>query len=196
MSTLPHMPADEQLAASFLENLDAAYKITPQQLLRVVRDFEPVDETVKLPDAEKSFWDAGMAGINGDPTEAALWVELQREQFLSSSLTVTQVSHLLGKDPSTIRHYKKASRLYAFVHEGKLRFPDWQFVGEYILPGLDKVLPSIADSVRPEAVTGFFVHPNVDLVVNGEGLSPCQWLGTGRSPEPVERMASDLGKMV
>ncbi len=77
---------------------------------------------------------------------------------------------------------------------GKLAFPQWQFndTGDKSIPSLEDVLGALPDDLHPQAVAGFFLTPQPDLVLNGMHVSAKSWLEAGGSKKVVVDLAEGL----
>lgn len=84
-------------------------------------------------------------------------------------------------------------QLYGFLSRSSVRlYPQWQFTDVATVPNLAELLSAIGDGVHPVSLDQFMLRPHVDLEVNGEELSPRDWLVSGADPEPVILIATDL----
>ena len=84
-------------------------------------------------------------------------------------------------------------QLYGFLSRSNDRlYPQWQFTDVATVPDLAELLSAIGGGVHPVSLDQFMLRPNVDLEVNGEELSPREWLVSGADPEPVILIAADL----
>lgn len=186
-------PAGESLAA-VLDGLHL--KLTAEDLVGALMSLQRTESTVDLPARDRAFWDTH-SGISPTPRAVARGsANNAAAQLLmdSSSLTASDVAEKLHLSPSTVRHYKAERKLYSYLANGRLVFPDWQFTqkGDRALPGLDRVLSTLPDDLHPQAVAGFFLTPQPDLVMSGEAVPPAVWLEKGGSAEPVLAMAAAL----
>lgn len=171
-------------------------KLTAEDLVGALMSLQRTESTVDLPARDRAFWDAH-SGISPTPRAVSRGsANNAAAQLLmdSSSLTAGEVAEKLRLSPSTVRHYKAERKLYSYLANGRLVFPDWQFTqkGDRTLPGLDRVLSALPDDLHPQAVAGFFLTPQPDLVMSGEAVSPVVWLEKGGSVEPVLAMADAL----
>jgi hypothetical protein len=103
------------------------------------------------------------------------------------------VAELLGRQNSAVRHYKADRKLYAYERGGRSIFPMWQFTEERkAIPYLDKVLAVLPADLHPQAVAGFFVTPQPDLVLDGKPVSAKDWLEQGGPVEPILQLGNAL----
>jgi hypothetical protein len=148
-----------------------------------------------LPDEERKVWEHAGAQFDesavpiADARAAAAFSELVDRSTCGDAA----VASCLKVDRSRISQRLTERSLYAFVGPGEERyFPNWQFVGHRILPGLKQVLTAIAPECHPLSVDHFFTHINIDLEVDGEPTSPVRWLTTGGPAKIAAELASDL----
>jgi hypothetical protein len=93
----------------------------------------------------------------------------------------------LGVDRSRISQRVAERSLYFFTLSGEERFfPRWQVVGGKTLHGLRTVLADLDPNLHPLTVDNWFTTPSVDLVAEGELMSPVDWLATGGKPEALD----------
>jgi excisionase family DNA binding protein len=110
-----------------------------------------------------------------------------------TSLDVEQVAELLGISTSRVRHQLADGALYSLKAGRKRLLPRWQFAGDRPLPGLSGVLAALAGDLHPVAVERWFVLPHDTLEVDGQPVSPREWLAGGGDPAPVVALARDIG---
>jgi len=115
--------------------------------------------------------------------------------MIAGALSQRQAAQLMGVDESRIRQRISQGTLYAIMGDNNKKvLPRFQFTDTGILPGLEKVLPVINKDVHPMAVQRFFVTTSEDLYSSelNAKLSPRDWLLSGHSPDPLQRMVADL----
>ena len=187
-------PSGGDSLAAVLETLQL--KLTAEDLVDALTSLRRNESAVDLPARDRAFWDAH-SGVSPTPGAAARGsANNAAAQLLmdSTSLTAPEVAQKLHLSPSTVRHYKAERKLYSYLANGRLVFPDWQFTrsGNRALPGLDRVLAALPNDLHPQAVAGFFLSQQPDLVLNDEAVPPAVWLEKGGSVEPVLAMANAL----
>jgi hypothetical protein len=169
---------------------------TEQDLVDALVDEETrVPGVVALPAGDQQFWDknAGIKVSMPSISQAAAADAAARVMMDARALSAHEVGELLGRQNSTIRHYKADHKLYAYERGGRSLFPAWQFNEDRkAIPYLDKVLAGLTLDLHPQAVAGFFLSPQPDLVVNGNPVSSKEWLEHGGPVEPVLNLAHGL----
>ncbi|TFC12523.1 hypothetical protein [Cryobacterium sp. MDB2-10] len=119
-------------------------------------------------------------------TEASLargdLVKLERTTRLGAitdSLSVAEVAQVLSVDAARVRRRQAKGDLYAFLAGGKRRYPLWQFTGDPaqpVLPGLTVLVQGLPADMHPASIKGFMRTPQEDLRVDGERMTPVDWL--------------------
>ena len=152
-----------------------------------------------LSEQEEAFLrQGGAAGLSDyDPSSATRNITViaaEYAQMVSSADTQKQVAQRLGVSTGRVRQRLDSGSLYAIDGPSGRVCPQWQFVDSGTLPGLERVLPSISEKAHPVAVQRFFLKENPDLESNiqGQAISPRDWLLTGHSPETVVLLAREL----
>ncbi len=136
-------------------------------------------------------------GVRLDPLDLAQEDPLLRTAteygaILATSLTVAGAATRLGVDPSRVRHRLADRTVYGVKVSGGWRLPLFQFAGDRLVPGLERVLPSLAPDLHPVEVWRWLSTPTADLPHGSEEmpLSPLDWLLLGLDPAPVARLAA------
>lgn len=114
--------------------------------------------------------------------------ELQAwHDLLDGALTVEEVAKMLRVTDAEVQASAHEDRLYCFSHQGARHFPTWQFTGGEPLPHLHEVL-IVLKGIHPATVGGFMTSNTDEL----DGLSPAQWLASGRPVQKVVVLARGL----
>jgi hypothetical protein len=138
----------------------------------------------ELPQDEKAIWesigarfvDDGVVAIT-DAASVAAFEELLSRCVIGDS----EVAELLVVDRSRISQRVGSERsLYGFsIGDEQRCYPKWQFVENKTIPGLKVVLANLDPALHPLTVDRWFTHPDVDLAIDGEPVSPVEWLRSG-----------------
>ncbi|HEX9088689.1 MAG TPA: hypothetical protein VF867_14320 [Arthrobacter sp.] len=146
--------------------------------------------------SDRDFWEAnsGITATDAAIAGASAANAAARIVFDSSSVTADEVAARMHLAASSIRHYKAAGKLYSYLVNGKLAFPAWQFndAGDKSIPFLADVLGALPDDLHPQAVAGFFLTRQADLVLNGSPVSAKEWLEAGGGKDIVISLAEGL----
>jgi hypothetical protein len=117
--------------------------------------------------------------------------ELERKtrlEAVTDSLSAAEVALRLGVDASRVRHRQAKGGLYSFMAGGKRRYPFWQFTNDPaqpLLPGLVILVKGLPDDMHPASIQGFMSTPQEDLLVDGERVTPVEWLLHGGDPQAL-----------
>lgn len=171
-------------------------RFTAEDLLDALEHLQRNGLGAELSARDRDFWN-DHSGISlssqhvarGSANNAAAQVLMD-----ASSLTAAEVAENLYVSESTVRRYRTGRKLYSYPVNGRLVFPTWQFsrAGSRVLPGLARILAALPGDLHPQAVAGFFLAPQPDLVMNGASVSVAVWLKEGGSVEPVLALATAL----
>jgi excisionase family DNA binding protein len=113
----------------------------------------------------------------------------------TTSLTTQEAAERLGVNDSRVRQRLGDRALYGIKAGDEWRLPAFQFSQAGLVPGIDRVLPRLPQSLNPVAVFRWFQTPNPDLEeTEGQGrvLTPLQWLQIGNDPDVVAELAAGL----
>jgi len=124
---------------------------------------------------------------------ASLRTAVKDAAIRSSALTVRQAAKQLGVTDGRIRQRLTARTLHGMLVDGAWQLPRWQF-GEDGKPirGLEKVLPRLPEGMHPVAVHAWLTTPKSDLELDGDPISPVQWLAGGGKVDEVTALVGDL----
>ena len=119
----------------------------------------------------------------------------QYAALLATSLTVREAAQRLGVDGSRIRQRLLARQMFGIRRPTGWLLPMFQFDGNRLVPGIERVLSHLNPHVHPLAVVHWFVRPHPDLCRPGDvdetPMSPRDWLLSGGNPELVAELAED-----
>ncbi|HEU0102580.1 MAG TPA: hypothetical protein VFR07_09700 [Mycobacteriales bacterium] len=111
-------------------------------------------------------------------------------RLLADALTVREAASRLGVTDSRVRQRLAARTLLGVEDSSAWRLPQFQFDGSGLLHGLDAVLPAFPEDAHPLAVLRLLESPHPDLELDGEPVSPREWLRLGGRPEPVVELVA------
>lgn len=117
--------------------------------------------------------------------------------IIESSLSTSEVGKRLGFGAGRIRQMVADRTLYSILLDGRRYVPIFQFTQgvRRLQPNITRVNAVLSPELHPVEVFDWYVSPNPDLVVGGDGertVSPLDWLKAGNDPEPVVRLAKEL----
>ncbi|WP_277959291.1 hypothetical protein [Frigoribacterium faeni] len=99
---------------------------------------------------------------------------------LDSATTAREAASLLGVTPRSIAFFPR--ELFAYVIDGELRYPRWQFTNDRaspVLPHLAQLVAAFSDDMQPSSILGFMQTPQQDARRDGIWLTPVEWLVRG-----------------
>ncbi len=153
-------------------------------------------DTVQLSAGDAKFWaeHSGIVRHAGQVAGATAHNAVSSVVMDASALSAGDVAQLLGLSASTVRHYKASGKLYSYERRGRLHFPIWQFGKEsrQVIPSLSAVLNVLPAHAHPQTISGFFLTPQPDLVIDGQPASAKEWLEAGGDASTVVEIAADL----
>jgi len=116
------------------------------------------------------------------------------QHILSTSLTTQRAGKKLGVNASRVRQRLLAMppELYGIRRGNEWLLPAFQFGTKGLVPNIQRVIARLSPDIDPVAVDGWFRRANIDLVHDGQSLSPLEWLSQGLQFEPVANLAEDI----
>jgi len=105
-----------------------------------------------------------------------------RQEGLDASETAAQVAERLHVGLNDVDARLERGDLFAFVADGILHFPTWQFTeaaDHPVLPHLAALTAAFRDDMHPASILGFFSTPQRDAKMDGQPMTPSQWLVRG-----------------
>jgi hypothetical protein len=136
-------------------------------------------------------------GFNVEPKEYGLDDPYLRgiamyTALVADGLTVAEAATLFSVDDSRIRQRLAKRTLYGVKVDNAWRLPTFQFHEQHLIPGFDQVAMVLNPELNPVTIYRWFTLPNVDLLIDGEQISPRAWLLHGEDPTPVVEQAAAL----
>jgi hypothetical protein len=137
---------------------------------------------------EAGFKDRPTVGLSA--TEVG---QLEYTRLLMTSLDVAAAARLLKVNTSRIRQRLIARELYGIKDGKRWLLPRFQFVGNRLVPGIERVIPNLPEGLHPiAAVRWFFIpHPDLGAGDDEEPTPPLEWLTRGLDPAPVAELAGE-----
>lgn len=112
--------------------------------------------------------------------------------LVASGLNVAEAAALLHVDESRVRQRLAKRTLYGVKLDNTWHLPTFQFHEGRLIPGFDRVVMALDPTLNPVAVYQWFLAPDVDFSIDGEPVSPREWLLRGEDLEPLAAFAADL----
>jgi len=110
---------------------------------------------------------------------------------LDGATTAQDAASRLAVSPRSLAYF--SGDLFAFVIDGKLRYPTWQFTGDRdkpVIPDLAQLVRAFDDDMHPSSIAGFMNTRQQDAYLDGVQLTPVEWLLRGGN---VELLVDILG---
>lgn len=110
------------------------------------------------------------------------------QQSIDESLTQSEAARKIGVGTPKIRWMLSVGDLFAFVADGALRFPLWQFTGdplEPVIPHLSRLVEAFSEQLTPASIRGFMTTPHTETQVAGRDVAPIEWLRAGGDVETL-----------
>jgi hypothetical protein len=121
---------------------------------------------------------------------------LEYAALRATALTTKEAAARLEVNDSRIRQRLAERALYGLKVDDEWRLPIFQFEEKGgLVPGIDRVLPRLDESLSAIAVFHWLTTPNPDLVsaeTQGGPVSPIAWLRLGLDPQEVAELAAQL----
>jgi excisionase family DNA binding protein len=120
---------------------------------------------------------------------------LEYAAMRATALTTKDAAARLGVNDSRIRQRLAERALFGLKVGDEWRLPAFQFEKASLVPGIDRVIPKLSESLSAIAVFHWFVAPNPDLVsaeTDAKPVSPIEWLKLGLDPEAAAELASQV----
>ncbi|WP_447648090.1 hypothetical protein [Microbacterium forte] len=102
---------------------------------------------------------------------------------------------------TSLKRLTKAGYLRMVTYEGQALYPSWQFSprpDKPVVAGIEIVAPVIPELWPLGAEHYFMAAPRMELSVDGQHRSPCDWLDLGLNPHIVagilEKYSYDIGR--
>ena len=116
------------------------------------------------------------------------------QEGLDKATSARDVANRLGLTPKSIAVFP--GEFFAFVSNGELRYPTWQFTNDEanpVLPHLAQLVDAFSEDMQPSSILGFMQTPQEDARLNGVQLTPVEWLVRGGD---VQRLVDILGSFL
>ncbi|WP_022904499.1 hypothetical protein [Curtobacterium sp. B8] len=107
---------------------------------------------------------------------------------LIASLTAKEAADWLGISDAELHALLVVGEVTAFVCDGELRYPAWQFTEDPampVLPGLARLTPAWADQKHPSTILGFMYNADLEIEGTDESFTPIEWLAIGGDVQVV-----------
>lgn len=151
------------------------------------------ESATELTAAEASVLQAGgfdlKESANNDPLAETATVFAA---MLNTGLKVKEAAKRLGVQDTRIRQMLTERTLYGFHINHRWQIPEFQFADNALVPNIGRVNAALDPDLHPVAVYQWYVTPEVDLEMEGQPLSPLEWLKAGYPVASVLQSASEI----
>lgn len=108
-------------------------------------------------------------------------------EAMSAALTLEEAADWLGVGTGRVLTDLAFGDLFAFVCDGELRFPAWQFTDDPEHPALDHLswMAAGLGAMHPALILGFMTTLHSDTLIGGRPATPVEWLTTRRDVQPL-----------
>lgn len=115
-------------------------------------------------------------------------IRRSRSNGLSAALTVDEAAGWIRKGAGRVLHDIHQGDLFAFVCDGELRLPAWQFTADPDMPTLrhlSRLIPHFESDQHPATILGLMTTPHDDTLVNGAAVTSTVWLLADGNPQKL-----------
>ncbi|MDV6012248.1 DNA-binding protein [Haloechinothrix sp. LS1_15] len=112
--------------------------------------------------------------------------------FTKSAYSVSEAARLLDLTQSEVRDRLRQRKLFGWK-DSEWHLPAWQFTEGGPLPGLRSVIPAIPPDQPPMVVAAFMNTQQPDLEINGQRVTPREWLLAHGDPKSVANLVTSIG---
>jgi hypothetical protein len=167
------------------------FGVSAEEMTSALDTLPPIrPDAAALSDDEAELYDAAdFAEDEGAYARVTIEAAGHTARLLSTAYSANEVAELLGVSDSRIRQRRANRTLWAIEDAGGWVFPALQFEGaggrRRQIRHLDQVLPAVPTDIHPLAVARLLTTVQPDLVVDGQPVSPLQWLHNGGDVQAV-----------
>jgi len=167
------------------EMITQHFGVSAEQLSSALDTLAPIrPEAASLSDDEAAQFDeVDFAEDEQAYARVTLEAAGHTARLISTAHSANEVAELLGVRDSRVRQRRADRTLWAIEDAGGWLFPALQFENtdgrRRQIRHLDQVLPAIPTDMHPLAVARLLTTAQPDLVVDGQPVSPLQWLRDG-----------------
>jgi hypothetical protein len=161
------------------------FGVSAEELTSALDTLAPIrPDAAALSDDEAALFDAAdFAEDERAYARVTLEAAGHTARLLSTAYSASEVAELLGVSDSRVRQRRANRTLWAIEDAGGWVFPALQFEDvdgrRRQIRHFDQVLPALPTDLHPLAVARLLTTAQPDLVVDGQPVSPLQWLRNG-----------------
>lgn len=110
------------------------------------------------------------------------------QEALVATLAAEEASDWLGIREEQLQALLGAGDVVAFVCDGELRYPAWQFTddpAQPVFPGMARLTPAWGDEKHPATILGFMYNACLEVPGTDDTFTPIEWLTLGGDVQVV-----------
>ena len=144
---------------------------------------------------ERGAWESVGGTFRSSSSEVAIGI---RKNVSLELLTLNSIvgdgemAQELGVDRTRVSQKVREQSLYFFENAEGRCFPRWQLVDGKPIRELKKLIAAFDRTLHPLTVEHWMGARNAELVIDGESVTPTQWLITGGHIDIVSELAAQL----
>lgn len=107
---------------------------------------------------------------------------------LVSAVSAEEAADWLRINDAELHALLATGQVTAFVCDGELRYPAWQFTDDPampVLPGLARLTPAWGEQKHPSTILGFMYNADLEIEGTDESFTPVEWLTIGGDVQVV-----------
>ena len=111
-----------------------------------------------------------------------------RQSAVNAAITFEEASDWLEVGTARILARLTSGDLFAFVSDDEILFPAWQFTDEPdrpVLNQLSTLIEAFDEDMHPASILGFMTTPHSSTRIEGDPVTPVEWLARGRAVQPL-----------
>lgn len=157
---------------------------TAQQTRNVLADAldeiaHAVQPVAQIGAQSAALYDAAGFAERPDAFGVAIDRAVAMDLLTRSALTVNLAAARLGVTTGRVRQRVSDRSLWAFKANNRILLPSEQFIGDSLIPGIDKVIPATSKDLPPLSMLGLLTTAQEGLLVDGQQVSIVDWLAGG-----------------
>lgn len=110
------------------------------------------------------------------------------QEALISTLAAEEAADWLSISETQLHELLAAGDVVAFVSDGELRYPAWQFTedpAQPVLTGMARLTPAWGEEKHPATILGFMYNACLEVPGTDDTFTPIEWLTLGGDVQVV-----------
>jgi hypothetical protein len=194
--------AEDEVVSRFVGQLGIALSIDEfERTFREVVELteispDPADAASEFSAVERQALEqmgANFAPLAEDVPDPVEQTRVAYAALLLDTIPANDVAVHLDRDVSRVRQRTRERSLWSITTEAGTRYPRVQFADDGSeIRGMGAVLKALPPDLHPVAVLRWLTLPKPELRVEGETVSPRDWLRAGGQADEAVALAEDL----